>query len=84
MGAIAEARLQGIDVPSALSITGFDDMDFAAVSVPALTTVRVPSTDIGISSANNIVAIIEGRPIARRDRVQIDLVVRQSTAPAKA
>jgi LacI family transcriptional regulator len=84
MGAIAEARLQGIDVPTELSITGFDDIDFAAVSVPALTTVCVPSTDIGISSANNIIAMIEGRPVARRERVQIDLVVRQSTAPVKS
>ncbi|WP_223457477.1 MULTISPECIES: LacI family DNA-binding transcriptional regulator [unclassified Pseudomonas] len=84
MGAIAEARLQGIHVPTELSITGFDDIDFAAVSVPALTTVCVPSTDIGISSANNIIAMIEGRPVARRERVQIDLVVRQSTAPVKS
>jgi LacI family transcriptional regulator len=84
IGAIAEARLLGLRVPTELSITGFDDIDFAAVSVPALTTVSVPSTDIGISSANNIVAMIEGRPIAKRERVQIDLVVRQSTAPVKS
>lgn len=83
IGAIAEARMQGIQVPTELSITGFDDIDFAAVSLPALTTVYVPSTAIGFSSANNIVAMIEGRSIARRERVQIDLVVRQSTAPVK-
>ena len=81
MGAIAEARSLGIKVPQELSITGFDDIDFAAVSVPALTTVNVPSSKIGIRSANNIVSLIEGRPLARRERVQIELVVRQSTAP---
>ena len=80
MGAIAEARIMGIKVPEELSITGFDDIDFAAVSVPALTTVNVPSSKIGISSANNIVSLIEGRPFARRERVQIELIVRQSTA----
>lgn len=81
MGAIAEARTLGIKVPQELSITGFDDIEFAAVSVPALTTVNVPSSKIGINSASNIVSLIEGRPLARRERVQIELVVRQSTAP---
>ncbi|WP_109511672.1 substrate-binding domain-containing protein [Pseudomonas ovata] len=82
MGAVAEARLLGIQVPHALSITGFDDIDVAAVSVPALTTVRVPLFQLGISSANNIVALIEGKPLARRERMSIELVVRQSTAVA--
>lgn len=81
MGAIAEARSLGIKVPGELSITGFDDIDFASISVPALTTVNVPSTKIGIVSANNIVALIEGRHMARRERVQIELIVRESTAP---
>lgn len=83
MGAIAEARLMGIKVPEELSITGFDDIEFAAVSVPALTTVKVPSFQIGISSANNMVALIEGKPLARRERVQIELIVRQSTAASR-
>lgn len=81
IGALAEARSNGIDVPKELSVSGFDDIEFAAAYVPALTTVRVPTSKIGISSANNIVALIEGSQLARRERIQIELVVRDSTAP---
>jgi len=43
-GALAEAAARGVQVPDAISITGFDDVDYASLLTPPLTTVRVPAS----------------------------------------
>ena len=47
IGAIAAAAAAGLSVPGNLSVVGFDDIDFAAYHVPALTTVRQPRFAMG-------------------------------------
>lgn len=42
IGMLHAAQLRGMRVPEDISITGFDDIPFAQVSVPALSTVRMP------------------------------------------
>ena len=42
LGALHRAYERGVRVPDDLSVTGFDDIPFAAASIPALTTVRMP------------------------------------------
>jgi LacI family transcriptional regulator len=79
IGACDEARRLGIDVPGELSISGFDDISFAAMAVPALTTVRVPITEIGNRSADNLIAQIEEIDAPRHERLDIELIVRAST-----
>ena len=43
MGMLHEAHRRGLHVPDDLSIAGFDDIPVAAYTVPALTTVRMPT-----------------------------------------
>ncbi len=43
MGMLHAAQRRGLRVPDDLSVTGFDDIPVAAVAVPALTTVRMPT-----------------------------------------
>ncbi|PZQ76483.1 MAG: hypothetical protein DI563_06915 [Variovorax paradoxus] len=53
IGAIDECRRRGIRVPQDLSITGFDDIEHAAIVVPPSTTVKVmegPSPDAGVAA----------------------------------
>jgi len=59
IGAMHQCQLNSINVPARLSITGFDDIEFAGVMTPSLTTVRVPIHDIGVEAARTIVAIID-------------------------
>jgi LacI family gluconate utilization system Gnt-I transcriptional repressor len=47
LGALFEAQRRKIAVPDRLAIVGFGDLDFAAHSVPPLTTVRPPARAIG-------------------------------------
>jgi DNA-binding LacI/PurR family transcriptional regulator len=42
IGALHAAHARGLRVPEDVSIAGFDDIPVAAVTVPALTTVRMP------------------------------------------
>jgi LacI family transcriptional regulator len=55
-GVLATAHRLGIKVPSALSVAGFDDTDFAPVVWPPLTTIRQPVRDLGYAAADLLLA----------------------------
>lgn len=80
-GAMLEALALGIDVPGALSITGFDDMELAAQIPPGLTTIRIPTAEIGRRTAQHLLARLAGEKTDKRTELPVELVVRGSTAP---
>jgi LacI family transcriptional regulator len=80
IGALAECRALGIAVPRELSITGFDDLEIAAVVTPALTTVRLPTAELGARAAQQLLAQLEGRPFDACVELAVELVVRASTS----
>lgn len=82
MGAVAEARSLGLAVPSRLSVTGFDDLEIVADIDPPLTTVHVPSREIGERVADMLIATISGRTTTQIVELSASLVVRGSTARA--
>jgi LacI family transcriptional regulator len=82
IGAVAEARSLGLPVPSRLSITGFDDLDIVADIEPPLTTIHVPSREIGERVAEMLLASIFGRPTMQVVELTASIVVRASTARA--
>jgi LacI family transcriptional regulator len=47
VGALSVLRGRGVAVPEQVSVIGFDDMPIARDVTPALTTVRLPLTDMG-------------------------------------
>ena len=81
IGALSECRERGIAVPGQVSITGFDDMEIAAVVTPALTTLRFPAEDLGALAAQHLLARLAGREVEMRTELPVELVVRESTAP---
>lgn len=50
-GALTECKAMGISVPEHLSVTGFDDHDFASRLDPPLTTISVPAREMGTQAA---------------------------------
>ena len=80
-GAMIEALALGIDVPRSLSITGFDDMELSAQTPPGLTTVRIPAAEIGLRAAQHILARLGGAAAEQRIELEVELIVRGSTAP---
>lgn len=80
-GALLEAQRLGIEVPRALSLIGFDDLELARHVSPALTTMRVPAETMWRLAAERLVAALRGESPPRRTVVEVELVVRESTAP---
>ena len=47
LGVLLAARERGLRIPDDVSIVGFDDIAYAALSDPPLTTVRQPAREMG-------------------------------------
>jgi len=79
-----EARVMGLNVPEALSVVGYADLDFAEMITPPLTTIRQSPRQIGSRAADLLLDRIEtGTPIGdpREVLLKPTLVIRESTAP---
>ncbi len=83
IGMINALRERGVQVPRDVSIIGFDDIDFAAVMTPALTTVR-QSTARTAEMAMNLLFENIDKPDMRPVRLDLEpeLVERDSVAEA--
>ena len=80
LGLLFEAQSRGIDVPASLSIAGFDNLPVTAQISPALTTVDVPSRDMGARAADLLLDAIAGRT-ARSVELETSVIARGTTAP---
>ena len=58
-GCYQAVRRHGLDIPTDLSIAGFDNQDVSAHLYPSLTTVAMPTRQIGFESARILVEKIE-------------------------
>jgi LacI family transcriptional regulator len=82
LGALAAAHEAGVAVPGQLSIVGFDDIELAAFSIPALTTVAQPKQQIGTMAAELLLERMKaGGSEGRRVILAPQLKVRASTSP---
>jgi LacI family transcriptional regulator len=55
----------GVGVPGDVSVAGFDDIDMAAYAPVPLTTLRIPSAELGQLGAKLVLAELEGRTLGR-------------------
>jgi len=86
IGAIQALRESGRRVPDSVSVVGFDDIQSAAFQNPALTTVRQPLRQMGMTAAETLLRRITN---SAKDSypseivVEPALIVRASTAPLR-
>ncbi|MPY12289.1 LacI family DNA-binding transcriptional regulator [Arthrobacter bussei] len=85
LGVLDAARQIGLRVPEDLSIVGYDDLQLARWTSPALTTVHQPLIQMAEEAARMVLRFRSGeRPNNCRIELATSLVVRQSTvAPSK-
>ena len=84
MGAVAECQSSGIRIPEEISIAGFDDLDISSQIKPALTTVYVPSAEMGENAAEYLVAKIRQEPLEPPTEIETKLMVRETTAEPRS
>ena len=80
----AFAAGRGLDVPTDLSVTGFDDTEVAAHLRPALTTIRTDAFGWGRAAADRLTRLVSGAETTQPTTMPPPrLVVRDSTAPPR-
>jgi LacI family transcriptional regulator len=84
LGAMRALWMAGRRVPEDCSVIGFDDVPQAAISTPAITTVRQPMLEMGSLAAKLVLeAIATPKPASARTQLlhlmQPELVEREST-----
>lgn len=84
LGVLHECELRHIQVPADLSVTGMDDIELSELAHPPLTTVRVPTREIGELAAKCVVDLIEKRTMADTLSVPCSVVMRASLGPVPA
>jgi LacI family transcriptional regulator len=84
LGVYHSLRAHGLTCPDDVSVVGFNDMPFARDFQPAMTTVRSPYTELGAESARLLLKQIEESvSIAMRVMLPVELIIRDSTGPAR-
>jgi LacI family transcriptional regulator, repressor for deo operon, udp, cdd, tsx, nupC, and nupG len=79
-GLYLAARERRLRVARDVSVVGFDDMDFARVLDPPLTTVALDAEQLGASAFELLETRMAGRRTRRRVVLPAELLVRASTA----
>ncbi|MBI5961314.1 MAG: LacI family DNA-binding transcriptional regulator [Chloroflexi bacterium] len=79
MGAIRACKERGIRVPEDIAVVGFDNVGWAPMHDPPLTTVRIFWREIGIQAARRLIDRIERDTAANfQIRMGTELMTRQS------
>jgi LacI family transcriptional regulator len=81
LGVLRGLASAGIAVPTAMAVVGYDDVAFASMLSPALTSVRQPKYDLGVVAAQLLLEEVAALPHEHRAiRFEPELVVRASSS----
>lgn len=80
LGAMRVLLRSGVRIPDDVSIVGADDIAFAALTNPPLTTVQIPSRRLGALACEILTRMLgAGRAEGRQHVLDTELVIREST-----
>lgn len=66
-------------VPQDLAVVWIDGLDMSAHVSPSLTTVNVPTGQIGQLAATTLMALVRSQAIQQETLLQVELVIRRSS-----
>jgi LacI family transcriptional regulator len=81
LSAMTALREAGHKVPEDVSVMGFDDIEFASIAHPPLTTIRQPLHEMGATAAELLIRKFANDESVRNICVRPELIVRSSTCP---
>lgn len=82
MGAMSALEEAGVRVPEDVSVVGIDDIPFAFLTRPSLTTIAVPREQLGIAAFHALDKMLKlKRKKGAEYILETNLVIRSSTAP---
>jgi DNA-binding LacI/PurR family transcriptional regulator len=84
MGAMNALEEEGVQVPGDISVVGIDDISFAFLARPPLTTISVPRERLGVIAFEALQRVLKlKRQKGTEYYLGTELVIRKSTASAK-
>jgi LacI family transcriptional regulator len=81
IGVLQAGRQVGLSLPQDLSLVGFDDMAFAELVDPPLTTIRQPMAEMGRLAFQHLLAVLNKIEVPPVTRLPVELVMRRSAIP---
>ncbi len=78
IGALHMFKSRGWRVPEDISVVGFDDGRLAAIATPPLSTVHVPTHQIGFRAIEQLMLLLNNQPIERDVVLEAEVVIRRS------
>lgn len=78
IGAIRQLHDSGVAAPGTVSVIGFDDIALAPYTVPSLSSVRVPVTEMIKEAINRLIFMVDGGEFTQRHAFPGELVLRDS------
>jgi LacI family asc operon transcriptional repressor len=81
IGAAKALREFGKRIPDDVSLLSFDDIPMASYFNPPLTTVHVPVAQMIQRALEQIVSVLDGKPVAPLTPFSGELILRESVAP---
>ncbi|MCD2502814.1 LacI family DNA-binding transcriptional regulator [Clostridium sp. NSJ-145] len=80
IGAIKGIKELNLNVPSDVSVIGFDNIEFSNMITPALTTISQPMYNIGKEAAKMIINKLENKNVEIYNTIlESELIIREST-----
>jgi DNA-binding LacI/PurR family transcriptional regulator len=83
-GLYLAARERGVRIPHDISVVGFDDLAFAIVLDPPLTTVAADAEELGATAFHALASLLAGDTPPAEQLLPVRLTVRGSTAPPRS
>ena len=81
LGAMQALQDHAMAVPSDVSVIGFDNLPYARMTRPALSTVHQDIRQLGQHAARALLSAIRGEPVADLTIQTVSFVERESTGP---
>ena len=84
IGAMNELAKVGLQVPEDVSVVGADDIRFARLTRPPLTTIRIPMQELGRLAFQTLEEMMaSSQPIGLERTIDTELIIRASTSPPR-
>ncbi len=79
LGIMDALRNHGLRVPDDIGLVGFDDIPFASIANPRLTTIAQPSEEVGRRAFSMLISALKNGELPASIMLPVQLVVREST-----
>ncbi|WP_026970975.1 LacI family DNA-binding transcriptional regulator [Aliagarivorans marinus] len=80
--ALSELQARGLRIPEDVAVLGYDNVDFAAVSSPPLSTIAIPIEQMALAASRQVLNLAYQLELPIPELAPPRYVARQSTRPA--